>query len=114
MLALIAGPLDCGAWLVEVKGDLDVYDSPHLRELAISLTRAGRIHLVIDLTGCECIDSTGLGVLVGILKRVRAQDGSLAVICTEGKMLQTFRQTGLVTVLNVCGTLVDAQSALSA
>jgi anti-sigma B factor antagonist len=38
---------------------------------------------VVDIEGVEFLDSTGLGVLVGGLKKVRAHDGSLQLVCTR-------------------------------
>ena len=46
----------------------------------------------------EFLDSTGLGVLVGGLKKVRAHDGSLQLICTQDRLLKIFRITGLAKV----------------
>jgi len=42
----------------------------------------------------EFLDSAGLGVLVGGLKRVRAHDGSLDLVCTQERILKIFRITG--------------------
>ena len=46
----------------------------------------------------EFLDSTGLGVLVGGLKKVRAHDGSLDLVCTQERLLKIFRITGLAKV----------------
>ena len=50
-----------------------------LRELLIDLVGRGSYQLVVNLDKVGFLDSTGLGVLVGGLKRVRAHDGSLAI-----------------------------------
>ena len=49
----------------------------------------------------EFLDSTGLGVLVGGLKRVRAHDGSLRLVCTQERILKIFRITGLTKVFPI-------------
>jgi anti-sigma B factor antagonist len=46
----------------------------------------------------EFLDSTGLGVLVGGLKKVRAHDGSLQLVCSQERLLKIFRITGLAKV----------------
>ena len=62
------------------------------------LVGAGTYNIVIDLEAVEFLDSTGLGVLVGGLKKVRAHDGSLDLVCTQERLLKIFRITGLAKV----------------
>jgi len=59
---------------------------------------AGSYDLVVDMEAVEFLDSTGLGVLVGGLKKVRAHDGSLSLICNQDRLLKIFRITGLAKV----------------
>jgi anti-sigma B factor antagonist len=96
--------------VVEVAGEIDVYTAPRLREQLVELVNGGSYHLVIDLEGVEFLDSTGLGVLVGGLKRVRAHDGSLRLVCTQERILKIFRITGLTKVFSIHDS-VDAAVA---
>ena len=57
------------------------------------------------------LDSTGLGVLVGGLKRVRAHDGSLDLVCTQQRILKIFRITGLTEVFGIYETVDQAIAA---
>lgn len=84
--------------IVVVSGEIDVYTAPRLRDQISQLVGEGVRHLVIDMEGVEFLDSTGLGVLVGALKKVRTQDGSLGLICTQERLLKIFRITGLARV----------------
>jgi anti-sigma B factor antagonist len=95
--------------VVEVGGEIDVYTAPKLRETLISLVDNGRYHLVVDLEKVDFLDSTGLGVLVGGLKRVRTHDGSLSLVCTSERLLKVFRITGLTKVFDIHP---DVESAL--
>jgi anti-sigma B factor antagonist len=95
--------------VVEVGGEIDVYTAPKLRETLISLVEAGQYHLVVDLEKVDFLDSTGLGVLVGGLKRVRTHDGSLSLVCTRERLLKVFRITGLTKVFDIHP---DVESAL--
>ena len=97
-----------GRAVVEVGGEIDVYTAPRLRETLISLVGSGNYHLVIDLEGVEFLDSTGLGVLVGGLKRVRAHDGTIDLVCTQGRILRIFRITGLINVFSIYDSVQDA------
>ena len=84
-----------GFTVIAVSGEIDVYTAPKLREKLISLVEDGSYQLIVDLEGVEFLDSTGLGVLVGGLKRVRAHDGWIDLVCTQSRILRIFRITGL-------------------
>ena len=81
--------------VLRVSGEIDVYTAPQLREHVIKLIANGTRHIVADLSDVEFLDSTGLGALVGSLKRLREQDGSLALVATASNILTVFRVTGL-------------------
>jgi anti-sigma B factor antagonist len=100
-----------GRTVVSVVGEIDVYTAPSLRERLTDHVAEGRYHLVVDLSGVEFMDSTGLGVLVGGLNRVRTHDGSLVLVCHQEKILKVFRITGLTKVFPIYATLTDALSA---
>lgn len=84
-----------GRAVLEVGGEIDVYTAPKLRDRITELVADGVYHLVVDLEKVEFLDSTGLGVLVGGLKKVRAHGGSLQLVCTQERLLKIFRITGL-------------------
>jgi anti-sigma B factor antagonist len=87
-----------GTTIVAVGGEIDVYTAPKLRDRITELVAEGVYSIVIDMEAVEFLDSTGLGVLVGGLKKVRAHDGSLELICTQDRLLKIFRITGLAKV----------------
>ena len=104
-----------GEWsIVEVGGEVDVATAPRLREQLISLVGDGRYRIVVSLEGVDFIDSTGLGVLISGLKRVRTHGGRFSLVCTEPRILKVFEITGLLAVFNVCGTIEDAIAPLAA
>ena len=94
--------------VVEVGGEIDVATAPRLREQLIALVNDQRYHIVVNLEAVDFIDSTGLGVLISGLKRVRTHGGRFSLVCTEPRILKVFEITGLLTVFNVCGTMEDA------
>ena len=91
--------------VVAITGEVDVYTAPRLREALIDLVSDGKYHLLIDLQGVEFLDSTGLGVLVGGLKRVRAHEGTLSLVCSSPRIIKIFRITGLTKVFPIFETL---------
>ncbi|MGQ0847372.1 MAG: STAS domain-containing protein [Sporichthyaceae bacterium] len=97
--------------VVTVGGEIDVYTAPKLREQLVDLVNAGQYHLVVDMEQVEFLDSTGLGVLVGGLKRVRAHDGSLRLVCTQERIVKIFRITGLTKVFPIHDSVAAAVAA---
>lgn len=94
--------------VIEVKGEIDVYTAPALREEISSLVDAEHTTIVVDLTQVSFMDSTGLGVLVGALKKVRTLGGDLSLVINEEKILKVFRITALTQVFSIHPTLEEA------
>ena len=101
-----------GIEVVDVGGEIDIYTAPRLRELLIDLVSKDNYQLVVNMDKVEFVDSTGLGVLVGGLKRVRAHDGSLDLVCTRERILRIFRITGLTEVFDIHQTVDQAIAAI--
>ncbi|GJM37315.1 MAG: anti-sigma-B factor antagonist [Acidimicrobiales bacterium] len=98
-----------GDWtVVTVAGDLDVVGGPDLRQAVMREVQAGRNRLVLDLTGVDFLDSFGLGVIVGALKRVRLLDGDLRLVVPEPRLQRVFEVCDLDRVFEM---YPDAQAA---
>jgi anti-sigma B factor antagonist len=94
--------------VLEVGGEIDVYTAPQLRERLTSLAEEGKHRFIVDMERVEFLDSTGLGVLVGGLKRSRAREGSFSLVCTKHHILKIFHITGLEKVFTIHSTVDDA------
>jgi anti-sigma B factor antagonist len=99
------------ATVVHVAGEIDVYTAPLLREVLDKQVAAGRTNLVVDLENVTFMDSTGLGVLVGRLKLVRGQNGSLRIVTAEDRILKVFKITGLDKVFHIYPSVDNAIEA---
>ncbi|GAA2604658.1 anti-sigma factor antagonist BldG [Dactylosporangium fulvum] len=97
--------------VLEVGGEVDVYTAPRLREKLVELVEQGSRHVVVDLSRVEFLDSTGLGVLVGALKRLRAVNGTFGLVCSHERLLKIFRITALDRVFSLYDTVAAATSA---
>jgi anti-sigma B factor antagonist len=86
---------------VALRGELDVVTSPQLRETMLGLVDNGVRVVDIDLSGLELIDSTGLGVLVGVLKRVLQHGGELRLRSPQRATRKVLSITGLDRVFTV-------------
>ena len=60
-----------GWTILSVEGEVDLYTAPAVREAAIGAMESGADHLLLDLTEVPFMDSSGLGVIVACLKRLR-------------------------------------------
>src|ERR1700732_2933063 len=87
--------------VLSVKGEVDVYTAPRLREKLVELVSQGKHQIIVDLEGVDFLDSTGLGVLVGGLKRLRSHEGDLTLVCTQHRILKVFEITGLTKVFAI-------------
>jgi anti-sigma B factor antagonist len=101
------GTLD-GAALLTLRGEIDVYTAPRLRQAIIDLVDGGATHIVVDMEKVDFLDSTGLGVLVGGLKRVRMHEGTLAIVTSQDKILKIFDITGLNKVFPIHPSVEEA------
>lgn len=94
--------------VLAVKGEVDVYNAPRLREKLVELVSQGRQQIVVDLEAVDFLDSTGLGVLVGGLKRLRSHEGDLTLVCTQSRILKVFEITGLTKVFSIFDDVATA------
>ncbi|MDG4763394.1 STAS domain-containing protein [Solwaraspora sp. WMMD406] len=97
--------------VLEVGGEVDVYTAPKLRERLIELIDGGSRKVVVDLGRVDFLDSTGLGVLVGALKRLRPAGGTFGLVCEKESLLKIFRITALDQVFPIFPTVAAATGA---
>ncbi len=81
--------------LVRVGGDLDITTGPRLREQLVAVVTSGQPRIILDLDDVGFIDSTGLGIVVGMLKRTRSHGGDLRLVCTQPAVRKVFQITAL-------------------
>jgi anti-sigma B factor antagonist len=80
--------------IVAVEGELDLARAPSLKWALIDALEAGRNHLVVDLSATTFMDSTGLGVLVGV-NRSLTKEARLAIVCPRASLLKIFELSGM-------------------
>jgi anti-sigma B factor antagonist len=101
-----------GPWtVVQPKGEIDLYTAPRLKEELSGLVGQGRSRIVVDLSGVEFLDSTGLGVLIGSLKRCREADGDLVLASPRETADKVLRITGLDKVFRIHASADEATAS---
>jgi anti-sigma B factor antagonist len=103
-----------GVRLVEVFGELDLATAPRL----CAALDAARIHrvkrLVVDLTGVDFCDSTGLRALMGASTEIRVGGGRLAIACLPGgAVARLFEMVGARESLRVFDSQADALASVA-
>lgn len=98
--------------VVTVIGKVDVYGAVRLREAFTTLNEQGFHRLLVDLGRVSDIDSTGLGVIIGALKRVRSAGGFLDLACDQEGVLSILRTTRLIEMIRVFPSQATARMYL--
>ena len=101
------GPAD----VIKLRGELDFEVVPQLEE-AFAALNAGPERVVIDLTDCDFIDSTGLAAILHGADRLRRAAGELRIACPEGHLRDLLRLTAIDQSIPVVATRAEALAAL--
>ncbi|TQM72309.1 anti-sigma B factor antagonist [Actinomadura hallensis] len=99
-----------GHTVVTAVGELDLYTAPRLQAALAGLLREKVDRIVVDLSGVEFCDSTGMNVLLAAMKRLKEQGGSLELAAPRPAVKRILQVTGLDTVF----TVTDAAPAMDA
>jgi anti-sigma B factor antagonist len=105
---------DAGAdYVVSLEGEVDLYTAPELKQELHRLVGDGAKRIVIDMTQTTFIDSTTLGVLLSVVKRVRPEGGSVVLVCPDRNVKRIFEITLLDRVFTIVDTREEAFDELT-
>lgn len=88
-----------GIAVLRLDGKLNMVSAPHLRQEVQSCITAGNIHVAIDLTSVDFIDSSGLGALINGLKSARQAGGDLRIASPAEQVKMVLELTNIDRVL---------------
>ena len=94
--------------VITVTGEIHVTTAPEFSQRLNDAIAAGARGVVIDMSGVEFIDSTGLSVLLNALRRVTRQQGALALAVSNPTVLRLFEITRLDSTFDIVGTREEA------
>ena len=100
--------VDDSTYAIALSGEVDLYTAPEFKQQLLDVIANGAKDVVVDFTNTTFIDSTTLGVLVGGVKRLRAQDGRLSLVCSDRNITKIFEITGLDRVFTIYPTRDEA------
>jgi anti-sigma B factor antagonist len=101
---------DDGTYVVSVTGELDLHSAPQLESELAGLYDKNVRSVVVDLTECEFIDSTALGLLVNAHKRLGTAQARFSIVTADRNIRKIFEITGLDRVLTIHQTRAVAMN----
>ena len=110
--AVTEHPIDSERHVLAVRGEIDLFTAPELKQVLAESIEAGRVRIIVDLTETTFLDSTALGVLIGAVKRLRSRDGALAIVNVDENIAKTFEITGLDQIFTIVPTRDEAVDAV--
>lgn len=87
--------------VLKLKGRLDADSARDIREKVVSLSRENRVNLVVDMTGVDFIDSSGLGSLVSSLRTVNKAGGDIRISGLQDQVRSVFELTRLHRIFGI-------------
>jgi anti-sigma B factor antagonist len=99
--------LDKRTSVVSIEGELDLVTAPRLKWMLIDALEAGHEELIVDLSLTTFMDSTALGVLVGV-NRSLGVDVRMAIVCPRSTVLKIFEFSGLDGMFVIFSTVAEA------
>jgi anti-sigma B factor antagonist len=81
--------------VISLKGEIDIYTAPDFKEKLLNNIGDGNREVVLDCSELSYMDSTGLGILVGALKRTKQHGRSITIKKPKSTVRKLFKITGL-------------------
>lgn len=88
-------------WEIKIIGEVDINTSSEVREKLESILEEKQKSMIINAEELDYIDSTGLGMLIGIVKKLKQLDLELILAKPQDSVLKLFRITGLDKVIRI-------------
>ncbi|MTI72025.1 MAG: STAS domain-containing protein [Firmicutes bacterium] len=82
-------------WVIKPNGEIDIYTSPEFKETLLDLIEESETDIVINGENLDYIDSTGLGVLISGLKKLKEKERNIIIINIKKNINKLLDITGL-------------------
>lgn len=90
-------------WDINLEGELDVSTADKLKEYLNELLNQEMVDMKLNLENLEYIDSTGLGVMIGILKKLKIENKEIYIVNPKNNVRKIFNITGLDKIFKMEG-----------
>ncbi len=90
-------------WNIAIEGDLDLVTSNELKDLCNELLDQKEKSIIFDFEHLKYIDSTGLGVIILLVKRVKLNNNTIAIKNAKKSIVKLIRLSGLDLLIEIEG-----------
>jgi anti-sigma B factor antagonist len=97
-----------GFTIVAVRGEVDLYSSPRMREAILSGVSRKNPRVIVDLSGVSYMDSSGIATLVEALQLTRKHSGSLVIAGLSERVREVFELARLESVFQLAASVDEA------
>ncbi|MBT1004435.1 STAS domain-containing protein [Paenarthrobacter sp. DKR-5] len=108
MIEFVIDKLSDGIGVIRPVGRLNMVSAPQLNSAVAGLIDEGTVRLVVDLSGTDFIDSSGLGALISGLKKTRQSGGDLRLASPTAQITAVLELTSLNKVLRPASSVAEA------
>ena len=92
---------DQNVWYITLDGEIDIYNAPELKDKIHKLIEQQQGDLILNCEGLSYIDSTGLGVLISSLKKIKKYGGDMRIVGIRPYIYKIFTITGLDKIFSI-------------
>ena len=87
--------------ILEIDGTLDAVTAPELRTVVDDLVNSNTMAVTLELSALRLIDSSGVGVIVSLFKRIKSNGGQVKIVGLRDQPRAIFRLLRLDRVFTV-------------
>jgi anti-sigma B factor antagonist len=96
--------------VLRLSGSLNALSAPEIKAQIDTLVAERRLAVAVELSGLELIDSSGVGAIVSLFKRLRMIGGDVKIAGLKGQPKEIFRILRLEKAFDILPTIDEAVS----
>jgi len=93
-----------------ISGNLDSLTVPEIRPVIEKIVNSGATKVALEISALEVVDSSGIGAMVSLFKRLRSIGGDVKIVGVQGQPREILRLLGLERAFDIVATLDEAAS----
>lgn len=95
--------------VVHLKGELDHHNAGEVRnKIDDMLARTNSLNLIMDFSGVNFMDSSGIGVVIGRYKKLLNKKGKVSVSNASGSVKRVFELSGMFKIIPLYNSTDEA------